>query len=641
MGATAICGSLATQGCRNPSSSDSTAHAKAEYDLLNADWSGPGGIGDYRLANGNTFDVVNAAHSIRDGYWQTIPEGGPEEKVDVVIVGGGFSGLSAAFYCKKLGKASCLVLENNNMFGGEGKRTDLDVNGARISGAQGSNAFIWPLTAARALKVHHEIWSEVGLPETGLAWHENMSGTTKQIRVAMNDFTSPRAEGAKEANIGFYFDDPQLTGSGKWVKDPWLDGFDNAPISAKARADVKRLLEFRWTKSIPPNWRQWLDSMSYHEFLTNIVGISDPLVFKLLDDAYASGGAMGSNLTSAYYGVDDASARIGVAAFVAAALPPEEQPKLSGPVYATSFPGGNGDIVRHIVKAIWPDAITGDNSLQQVIYGRVNPEAWERPNQPVRMQIGAQVVAVRHKGDPMTSKAVEVAYIKGGKLHHVQAKTVVMAGGQWINKHILRDAPEHISKAMQAFYHAPILNLSIGLKNWRFLDRLGISAARWFDGFGWYANIKTPMRLEPDAQPLDPATPAMMTMYIPFLQPDLPANTDIASETAIARQQLFELTHADIVKRVSKQLDAMFGPHGFESKRDIAQIVANRWGHAFVVPPPGFYFPKDGATPPSDVLRKGYGRIHFGHTELCGTQAWFLAVREGERAIIQAMEQIT
>ena len=58
LGATAICGSLATQGCRNPSSSDSTAHAKAEYDLLNADWSGPGGIGDYRLANGNTFDVV-------------------------------------------------------------------------------------------------------------------------------------------------------------------------------------------------------------------------------------------------------------------------------------------------------------------------------------------------------------------------------------------------------------------------------------------------------------------------------------------------------------------------------------------------------------------------------------------------------
>ena len=33
---------------------------------LGPDWTGPGGVGDYAEANGNTWKVVNAAHALRD-----------------------------------------------------------------------------------------------------------------------------------------------------------------------------------------------------------------------------------------------------------------------------------------------------------------------------------------------------------------------------------------------------------------------------------------------------------------------------------------------------------------------------------------------------------------------------------------------
>src|SRR5690348_13627074 len=56
-------------------------------------WTGYGGVGDYRFANGNTAEVVRAAHRIRDGAYgqalKNVLETG--ETYDVVIVGAGFT----------------------------------------------------------------------------------------------------------------------------------------------------------------------------------------------------------------------------------------------------------------------------------------------------------------------------------------------------------------------------------------------------------------------------------------------------------------------------------------------------------------------------------------------------------------------
>jgi hypothetical protein len=60
-------------------------------------WTGYGGVGDYRDSNGNTAEVMNAAHQIRDHVFDTrstdvIDTG---EAFDCVVVGGGISGLAA------------------------------------------------------------------------------------------------------------------------------------------------------------------------------------------------------------------------------------------------------------------------------------------------------------------------------------------------------------------------------------------------------------------------------------------------------------------------------------------------------------------------------------------------------------------
>ena len=73
---------------------------------------------------------------------------------------------------------------------------------------------------------------------------------------------------------------------------------------------------------------------------------------------------------------------------------------------------------------------------------------------------------------------------------------------------------------------------------------------------------------------------------------------------------------------------------------DIAGIVLNRWGHAYISPQPGFHFGKDGKDAPKDTVKKGFGRIQFGHSELSGYMSHTRALNEGARAADLAMEQI-
>ena len=89
---------------------------------------------------------------------------------------------------------------------------------------------------------------------------------------------------------------------------------------------------------------------------------------------------------------------------------------------------------------------------------------------------------------------------------------------------------------------------------------------------------------------------------------------------------------------IRDQMTKMFASAGFSAERDIAGIIANRWGHAYSIAYPGFYYGKNGKPAPSDVIRNRFGRISFGHSELTGAQLMQPAMEEGERAAKQVME---
>src|SRR5687768_14599364 len=111
----------------------------------NAVWDGPGGVGDYARSHGNMWGMVTTAHELRDGKL-----GGPNaatqaidtgETYDLIVVGGGISGLGAAAFFQKLRGGRCLLLDNHPMIGGEAKRNEFMVDGVKLIGPQGSNGF--------------------------------------------------------------------------------------------------------------------------------------------------------------------------------------------------------------------------------------------------------------------------------------------------------------------------------------------------------------------------------------------------------------------------------------------------------------------------------------------------------------------
>ena len=93
--------------------------------------------------------------------------------------------------------------------------------------------------------------------------------------------------------------------------------------------------------------------------------------------------------------------------------------------------------------------------------------------------------------------------------------------------------------------------------------------------------------------------------------------------------------------RIREQFTEMFGRAGFEAQRDIAGIILNRWGHAYLSPQPGFFFGRDGKPAPREILRDApFGRIAFANTDLAGAMDHRYSILEAKRAVEQLLDQV-
>lgn len=108
----------------------------------NDEFTGYGGVGEYSRSNGNTLEVLQAGHTIRDRIYDPLPKDVIDtgESYDCVIIGGGISGLAAALFFQRQARPGmkCLVLENHPIFGGEAKQNEFLVDGKRLIAHQGS-----------------------------------------------------------------------------------------------------------------------------------------------------------------------------------------------------------------------------------------------------------------------------------------------------------------------------------------------------------------------------------------------------------------------------------------------------------------------------------------------------------------------
>lgn len=589
---------------------------------LGPDWYGYGGVGDYRLSHGNTPEAVATAHRLRDGGFQTDHADLTDvEEYDLVIVGCGTAGLGAALEFAKRRKAgqTCLMLDNHPVFGGEAKENEFDVDGVRLIAPQGANGFFMPEAVSDPERAAGDAryYAELNIPRhfTLCDWPAG----AKPLRFSGDNYEYLVRGMEQHTSVGHFFNRAG-GGQGVWAVDVFRERLAGTPLGAASRKALLDWYAAGATRKFASDAEaiRALDVMSYETFLTRELGLGTEAA-RYADLFLASACGLGSDAVSAYLAYN---------------LP---MPGLVDPpppeLRRVSFPGGNSGFARHFVKRLIPDAIAGEARFEDIITGRIRFDALDRPGQPLRMRLNATVLGVAHEGSATAAGGVTVVYTSEGSMRGLKAKAVVMATGGWISRHVVHDLPAEYREAWSRFVHAPFLVANVALTNWRFLERLGITAAIWdrAEGdFGYTCNIRNPMQVGDYRPPLDPDRPAVLSFYTPFFQPGLPA----AAQVAQGRAELLNTSYREYERRIEAQMTKLFAGAGFSPARDVAGVILNRWGHAYSVPFPGFFGGATGMAP-RDVIRRNHGRIAFAHSELEGWQHWGPAADEGRRAMSQ------
>ena len=564
-------------------------------------FTGYGGVGDYARANGNTWPVVQAAHRLRDGEYDSaaLAHAKAAGDFDLVVVGGGIAGLSAAHYfIKATGPGRrVLLLENHAMLGGEARQNEFVVEGERLLGPQGSNDFIVPERGNGSLL--DSFFAEFGLPRE-YAW-QSWDARLRPLRFARDNYSNMDGFQESQVDIGYFF------GTAGWRRNIWANALAETPFSSSARRDLLRWRANHGPMSEAESRR--LDTLTYKDYLEKVCGY-DSAVTRTVEPIV---GLLSGVST------DAACARLG-----------RQLVEAPDRAMALSFPGGNSPFPRALLRGLLPDSLPGKD-FSTLMYAPVNFESLDRDDQSVRILLNATALRVEHVNGDSGRHPLAVTYERGGSLFKAGARAVVMASGGWINKHILVGMPEDLRAAYDQFSYAPALIVNVALRQWRFLYDMGITACRWFDetdGIGYCCNIRQNMITEGHSPALHPDRPAVLSFYMGLPIPGLPA----AVQGATSRAKFLATPFPDFELRIRRQMMSLFASHGFTPERDIAAIVLNRWGHARLIEPPGFHYGRGGRPSPLERVRQGYGRVAIGHSELNGAQHWGSALEYGQRA---------
>jgi spermidine dehydrogenase len=427
------------------------------------------------------------------------------------------------------------------------------------------------------------------------------------------------------SNFGFFFKADGVHSDGMWLVDPWAKKLAGAPIPADAK---RELLAMQDTPDHHPQPHRHgdavarrLDAITLEDDLMVRHGLSRETIRRYLSPVSGGGSGIGADVLSAYtdYAPD--------------LLFPWEKQK--GP---QMFPGGNTGVARHIVKALVPGAIPGPATMAAICQARVDFAALDQPHQPTRIRLRSTVISLEHEGGAARSQHVNIVYLRDGRLHRVRARSVVLANGNWTINSIVRDLPAEYRHAYAQFFRAPCIMANVAVRNWRFLAKLGISQCQWFDGIGNYMAVRRVATFGGGVPALSPDSPTVLTLKILFAHPGKP----LPEQVNTGRYQMMTTPFSLYEKQIREQFAGMFGRQGFDGRRDIAGIILNRWGHAYLAPQPGFFFGKDGKRPPAELMRRHpFGRIAFANSDLSGIMDHRASIMEAHRAVEQVVALAT
>ncbi len=547
------------------------------------------------------------------------------EDYDLVVVGGGLSGLSAAwFYREKHPKAKILILENHDDFGGHAKRNEFQAGGRMIIGYGGSEAFQSP---------NHLYSKEVN----GLL--KKLGVNIKRFETAFDRQFYP----GLGLSRGVFFD-KQNFGEDKLVTgDPTpMVADDIAPDQLHARSISDFINDF----PLPPADRQalielhtapkdylpgksaeakadYLAATSYRDFLLKNVGLSEAAVkyfqsrtndfMALSIDAVASSDAYSVGFP-------------GFGGMNLAPISEEAAAEMEEP-YIYHFPDGNASLARLLVRSLIPGVAPG-HTMDDIVLAPFDYARLDQPKAPVRVRLNSTAVSVRNVGD-----GVYIGYSRGGQLAQVRGKRCILACYNMMIPYLLKDLPASQAHALSQNVKFPLVYTKVVIRNWQSFQTLGVHEI--YAATQPYSRIKLdyPVSMGGYDHPRDPSQPIGLHMvYVPT-SPNSGMNA--RDQARAGRGKLYGQTFEQLEAQLRDQLQRMLGPGGFNHETDILGITVNRWSHGYAYFSNSLFDDADESAALMNLARKPLGHVSIANSDAAWSAYAHAAIDEAYRAVCE------
>ena len=562
--------------------------------------------------------------------WGNKTDWGPtselEEEYDLIVVGGGISGLAAAYlYQQEYGRdKKVLILDNHDDFGGHAKRNEHTIDGVTILGEGGSESLEYP---AGYSKIAHKLIDDLGVD-------------LDRFKMAYDtDFFKRNGLGATT-----YFN-KQTFGEDKVVKHPFCDypGFvqglmrptlsndeavQQTPLSANGKEQLLRILNGgQHDLNLPKEeLRKYIRTHTYFDYLQNTLGIDDPMVLAM---------ARRTNMDYGGGGTDTMRIRRALSSGSMGGDPYDSWKDAldegdynnyinkDGGTYAVEdpfihhFPDGNATIARMLVKKMIPNVGLGEN-VEEIVLSKFKYAELDKPSNIVRLRLNSTVVNVKHLGDPKSSEEVLVNYINDNKSYQVKGKNVIMACYNMMIPHIVPDLPKDQYDALKRLSKVPLQYTTVGLKNWRGIKEAGIGMAMCPGNIHQVVGMDYPISMGGYEYTKTPNDPCILHMrHAPVGE----IGASRLEQFKQARYKMLGLQFKDYEEEIRGHLGGMLPKGSFDFDKDVQSISINRWAHGYAFGRPG------------KVGRQRFGRIAIANSDAGGGSLVQGAIDQAWRAV--------